>query len=41
MQISIDSSVSNATDLSITSKPIQSSEFYEAAIVADEMIVNN
>jgi predicted O-linked N-acetylglucosamine transferase (SPINDLY family) len=41
MQISIDSSVSNANDHLITSKPIQSSEFYEAAIIADETIISN
>ena len=41
MQISIDSSVSDAHDLSIASNSIESSEFYEAAIFADETIVSN
>jgi predicted O-linked N-acetylglucosamine transferase (SPINDLY family) len=41
MQISIDTSVSSLIDRSLVNKSIQSSEFYEAAILSDETIVSN
>ncbi len=41
MQTYIDTSVSGAVDLSLTDHTIRSSEFYEAAISADEMIASN
>jgi predicted O-linked N-acetylglucosamine transferase (SPINDLY family) len=41
MQISIDTSVSDALDRPLIDKSLQSSEFYEAAISADETIVSN